>query len=223
MGRLYEELGIRGTVLDLMSSWISHFREKPERLVGLGLNEGELRSNPQLADWVVQDLNERPELPFEDATFDHAVCCVSVDYLVRPVEVFAEVGRVLRPGGLFVITFSDRLFPTKAIRGWLETDDEGHIGIVRRYFELSGRFGATEAELRTDPRAGGDPLYAVWARRRWCPRMKAACSDGAFGPRVHRRHRRCRVPRRRGAAPGRCSTRARGDSGPACQGVAGRV
>ena len=166
VARLYEELGIRGTVLDLMSSWISHFGEKPERLVGLGLNEGELRANRQLADWVVQDLNERPELPFEDATFDHAVCCVSVDYLVRPVEVFAEVGRVLRPGGLFVVTFSDRLFPTKAIRGWLETDDRDHVSIVRDYFRLSGRFAPARAQLRTPGRADGDPLYGVWATRR---------------------------------------------------------
>ena len=163
VGALYEEMKIDGDVLDLMSSWISHFPRTPRRLVGLGLNEAELRENRQLAVWAVRDLNADPSLPFPAASFDHVVCCVSVDYLVRPVEVFQEVGRVLRPGGLFLITFSDRLFPTKAIRGWLETDDEGHIGIVRRYFELSGRFGPAEAQLRTDPAAGGDPLYGVWA------------------------------------------------------------
>jgi SAM-dependent methyltransferase len=166
VGRLYEELGISGTVLDLMSSWISHFRLRPERLVGVGLNAEELRANRQLADWRVQDLNEHPRLPFDDESFDHAVCCVSVDYLVRPVEVFAEVGRVLRPGGLFVVTFSDRLFPTKAIRGWLATDDEGHIRIVRTYFRLAGRFGRPRARLETGSRSGGDPLYGVWAARR---------------------------------------------------------
>ncbi len=166
VGALYEELGIKGHVLDLMSSWISHFRQAPARLVGLGLNETELRANRQLADWVAQDLNEQTRLPFADDSFDHAVCCVSVDYLIRPVEVFDEVGRVLRPGGLFVVTFSDRLFPTKAIRGWLETGDEGHVRIVRAYFRLSGRFGPVRAQLRTPGRGGGDPLYAVWAPRR---------------------------------------------------------
>jgi SAM-dependent methyltransferase len=166
VGTLYDELAIKGEVLDLMSSWISHFREAPARLVGLGLNATELRANRQLADWVVQDLNAETRLPFGDGSFDHAVCCVSVDYLIRPVEVFAEVGRVLRSGGLFVVTFSDRLFPTKAIRGWLETDDEGHVRIVRKYFRLSGRFGPVRAQLRTPGRGGGDPLYAVWAPRR---------------------------------------------------------
>ena len=163
VGQLYAALRVEGDVLDLMSSWISHFPRTPRRLVGLGMNEAELRQNRQLAGWHVQDLNIDPSLPFPDESFDHAVCCVSVDYLVHPVEVFAEVGRVLRPGGRFVVTFSDRCFPTKAIRGWLETDDEGHIGIVRRYFELSGRFGPADAQLRTDPAAGCDPLYGDWA------------------------------------------------------------
>jgi SAM-dependent methyltransferase len=165
VGDLYRSLGIAGEVLDVMSSWISHFQETPARLIGLGLNEAELRENRQLADWVVQDVNREPRLPFKDASFDHAVCCVSVDYLVRPVEVFADVGRVLRTGGLLVITFSDRCFPTKAIRGWLESDDAGHVAIVATYFRLSGRFAPAEAALCTDPSEGGDPLYGVWAAR----------------------------------------------------------
>ena len=73
---------------------------------------------------------------------------------------------MLRPGGPFVATFSDRCFPSKAIRGWLATDDAGHVGIVRRYFELSDAFEAVQAELRTDQRRGGDPLYGVCAARR---------------------------------------------------------
>ncbi|MGI8533264.1 MAG: class I SAM-dependent methyltransferase, partial [Candidatus Limnocylindrales bacterium] len=95
--------------------------------------------------------------------FDDVVCCVSVDYLTQPVRVFAEVGRVLRPGGRFVVTFSDRCFPSKAVRGWLATDDAGRVEIVRRYFRLAGSFQEASAELRTDDGDGGDPLYAVWA------------------------------------------------------------
>lgn len=163
VGALYEELGVQGRVLDLMSSWISHFRAPPAELVGLGMNERELRANAALAEHVVHDLNANPVLPFADATFDHAVCCVSVDYLTRPLEVFAQVARVLRPGGLLVCTFSNRCFPTKAIRGWLATDDAGHVAIVRRYVELTEGFGEAAGGLRTDPRSGGDPLYAVWA------------------------------------------------------------
>jgi len=165
VGALYDELGIGGRVLDLMSSWVSHFPVAPADLVVLGLNAGELAANPAAAERVVQDLNADPALPFPDASVDHAVCCVSVDYLTRPLEVFREVARVLRPGGLLVCTFSNRCFPTKAIRGWLGTDDAGHVRIVRRYFELTPGFGPPSADLRTEPYTAGDPLYAVWAAK----------------------------------------------------------
>lgn len=168
VGALYAELGLDGTaprpvrVLDLMSSWVSHFRAPPRRLVGLGMNAAELAANPVLAEHVVHDLNVDPALPFPDASFDDVTCCVSVDYLVRPVEVFGEVARVLRPGGRFVVTFSNRCFPTKAIRGWLATDDAQHVQIVEAYFALSGGFGPASRERRTEP-GRGDPLYGVWA------------------------------------------------------------
>ncbi|GAA3231669.1 class I SAM-dependent methyltransferase [Pseudonocardia petroleophila] len=165
VGALYAELGVDGDVLDLCSSWISHFTTPPRRLVGLGMNAAELAANPALAGHVVRDLNDDPTLPFDDASFDDAVCCVSVDYLVEPVAVFREVARVLRPGGRFVVTFSNRCFPTKAIRGWLHTDDEGHLQIVNAFFVLSECFGEVRGGRRTPP-GPGDPLYAVWAARR---------------------------------------------------------
>lgn len=163
--RTYRELRVEGEVLDLMSSWTSHFSCPPARLVGLGLNGAELQANRMLAERVVRDLNLDPRLPFGDGAFDDVVCCVSVDYLTQPVRVFSEVGRVLRPGGRFVVTFSDRCFPTKAIRGWLATDDAGRIEIVRDYFRLAGPFGEASAQLRTGVGERGDPLYAVWAER----------------------------------------------------------
>jgi SAM-dependent methyltransferase len=162
VGALYRELGIDGDVLDVMSSWVSHFEPPPRRLTVLGMNAAELDQNPAASERVVHDLNAEPVLPFADTSFDAAVCCVSVDYLVRPVEVFREIGRVLRPGGIFVCTFSNRLFPTKAVRGWLSTDDAGHVAIVERYFAASGRFAAAQARLCTPP-GPGDPLYGVWA------------------------------------------------------------
>jgi len=164
VGDLYAALSVEGEVLDLMSSWVSHFRAPPRRLVGLGMNAAELAANPALAEHVVHDLNVDPALPFPDATFDDVTCCVSVDYLVRPMEVFGEVARVLRPGGRFVVTFSNRCFPTKAIRGWLATDDRGHLQIVAAYFAAADRFRDLRGERRPTP-PGGDPLYAVWAHR----------------------------------------------------------
>lgn len=165
VGRLYTELGLSGNVLDLMSSWVSHFERPPAQLTVLGMNATELARNPAATSVVVHDLNVDPRLPFPNATFDAVTCCVSVDYLVRPVEVFGDVARVLRPGGLFVCTFSNRCFPTKAIRGWLANDDRGRLAIVATYFELSGGYDQPHLAHR-NPGASGDPLYAAWAAAR---------------------------------------------------------
>lgn len=164
VGRLYEELGISGRVLDLMASWVSHFEEPPTELTVLGMNATELEHNPVAARRVVQDLNADPVLPFEVAEFDHATCCVSVDYLVHPIEVFAEVARVVRPAGRFVCTFSNRCFPTKAVRGWLTGSDDDHCALVAEYFRRSGGWDTPQIVRAASP-FGGDPLYAVWARR----------------------------------------------------------
>jgi SAM-dependent methyltransferase len=165
VGALYEELGISGDVLDLMGSWVSHFRTPPERLTVLGLNSDELDANPSAGATVVHDLNAEPRLPFPDESFDAAVCCVSVDYLTRPIEVFTDAARVLRPGGTFVCAFSNRCFPTKAIRGWLYADDERHCQIVEQYFRLAGCWDEPRSQRRTPASEPGDPLFAVWARR----------------------------------------------------------
>jgi SAM-dependent methyltransferase len=167
---LYAELGLDGSsaqprrVLDLMSSWVSHLRSAPTELVVLGMNAAELEANPQATDRVVADLNVDPTLPFDDASFDAVLCCVSVDYLVHPVEVLREAARVLRPAAPLVLTFSNRCFPTKAIAGWLYADDEGRCGIAAAYVRLAGGFSEPEVSLRTPP-GRGDPLYAVVAHR----------------------------------------------------------
>ncbi len=165
VGQLYEELAIDGDVLDLMASWVSHFRRPPGHLTVLGMNPQELEANPQATDAVVHDLNADPCLPFAAGSFDAAVCCVSIDYLVRPIEVFSDLVRVLRPNGLFVCTFSNRCFPTKAVRGWLATNDAGHCSIVQGYFERSNGWSPAVIERRTPPTHLGDPLFAVWATR----------------------------------------------------------
>ncbi len=165
VGALYEELGLTGDVLDVMASWVSHFVVAPTRLVALGMNGYELARNAQAAGAVVADLNARPYLPFRDESFDAAVCCVSVDYLVSPLAVFAEVHRVVRPAAPFVCTFSNRCFPTKAVHGWLATGDDGHCAIVAEYFARSSSWAGVQVERRVAGGHGRDPLYAVWGTR----------------------------------------------------------
>jgi SAM-dependent methyltransferase len=161
-----------GRYLDLMSSRYSHLPRtlKPEHVYATGMNGDELRENPQLDDFVVQNLNANQSLPFETNQFDAAMCCVSVQYLERPVEVFAEVQRVTKPGSPFVVSFSNRCFPTKAVNIWLNTTDEQHVELVRQYLTLAG-FQTAETRNKPDgPRmfwfgTGTDPLYVVigWA------------------------------------------------------------
>ncbi len=162
VGELYRELDLTGDVLDLCASWVSHFETSPARLVALGMNATELEANTAATDTIVHDLNADPVLPFDDGSFDGVTCCASIDYLVRPIEVVDEVARVLRPGGVFVVTFSNRCFPSKVIRAWLAADDRQRCTIVATYFAAVGRFGPTTVQLR-NPAASGDPLYAVWA------------------------------------------------------------
>ena len=170
VGALYADLGIDGQaprprrVLDLMSSWVSHFRAPPAELVVLGMNAEELAANDAATERIVHDLNADPRVPLPDGDVDAAVCCVSIDYLVRPIEVLADVGRVLRPGGVLAITYSNRCFPTKAVRGWLLTDDEQHGTVVSELVRRTGLFDQPRVQLRTPPGIG-DPLYAVTAYR----------------------------------------------------------
>jgi SAM-dependent methyltransferase len=163
VGALYEELGLRGRVLDLMSSWVSHFLVAPRELVVLGMNAEELAANPVATERIVHDLNADPRIPLPDGDVDAVVCCVSIDYLVRPIEVLAEARRVLRPGGTVAITFSNRCFPTKAVRGWLALEDGERGELVAELVRRAG-FGTPVVRLRTPARAPGDPLWAVTAQ-----------------------------------------------------------
>jgi SAM-dependent methyltransferase len=166
LGRLYAEvLPPGGRLLDLMSSWRSHLPEtfRAGEVVGVGMNADEMADNPRLDRFVLHDVNREPGLPFGDAEFDGAMCAVSVQYLIHPLRVFREIRRVLRPGAPFVVSFSNRCFPTKAVAVWLNTGDEQHVALVRAYFDAAGGWVDVTAETRS-PGVDADPLYAVWAR-----------------------------------------------------------
>jgi SAM-dependent methyltransferase len=155
-----------GRLLDLMSSWRSHLPKdfRSRDVVGLGLNAEEMADNPQLTRHVVHDVNRDPRLPFADATFDGAMCAVSIQYVTHPLLLLREVHRVLRPGAPFVVSFSNRCFPTKAVAVWLDTTDEQHLELVRTYFDAAGGWVDVKAEDRS-PGGDANPLYAVWARK----------------------------------------------------------
>ena len=162
--RYAEALASGADVLDLMSSWVSHLPEALPlgRVAGHGMNAEELAANPRLTEWWVQDLNAGPALPLEADAFDAVLCCVGVQYLQRPVEVFAEAARVLRPGGRAVVSFSNRCFPTKAVAAWHALGAAGRAALVSAYLRDAG-FADVRAHVLADGSAG-DPLVAVEGR-----------------------------------------------------------
>lgn len=165
-------------VLDLMSSIESHLptEVRPKQLTGVGMNQIELEKNPALTDFIVHDLNDAPALPFPTGHYDVALCTVSVEYLTRPQDVFSEVARVLRPGGLFIVSFSNRWFPPKAIQIWTELHEFERSGLVLEYFRSTNSFHTMQTysirglmRPRHDKYAAtmpfSDPVYAVWGQR----------------------------------------------------------
>jgi len=149
-----------GTVLDLMSSWVSHLPEDVvyASVIGHGMNAEELAANPRLSRWFVQDLNVDPTLPFDDGVFDGVGLCVSVQYLQRPVDVFREVRRVSRTSAPFAVSFSNRCFPTKAVAIWQAFSGPDQQRLVAAYMREAG-FTSIANEASTPPR--GDPLWVV--------------------------------------------------------------
>lgn len=179
--KIIQELVIEKTpaILDLMASWDSHIPPtiQAETVVGLGLNRNELARNETLTDWVYHDLNKDPSLPFPDNTFDVVLNVVSVDYMTKPFDVFREVNRILKPGGLFLVIFSSRLFEQKAVKIWRQSSERERILLVEEFFTRDGTF--TRPQLFTSkgkPRPKddkyahlgipSDPIYAVYAEKK---------------------------------------------------------
>jgi SAM-dependent methyltransferase len=164
-------------ILDLMASWSSHLPETLQaHIAGLGMNEAELAANPQLQSYQVQDLNQQSRLAYPDASFDAVVCTASIEYLTEPFQVFREVQRILKPSGCFIVTFSNRWFPPKAIKVWQDIHEFERIGLVLEYFLESGGFSDLETwsirglERPADDKyahqtSDSDPVYAVWGRK----------------------------------------------------------
>jgi SAM-dependent methyltransferase len=163
-------------ILDLMSSWVSHLPTDVAygHVEGHGLNAEELARNGQLDHYFVQNLNENQVLPLESSSFDAVINTVSVQYLQYPEKVFAEIYRLLKPGGIAIFSFSNRMFYQKAIAAWRDSSETARVNLVKRYFESVEGFGHIETVVKTSDApaflqmmglGGGDPFYAVIAER----------------------------------------------------------
>ena len=168
--RVFRELiPPNSVILDLMSSWRSHWPQghPKQRLIGLGLNAVEMRENPYLDDFLVHDVNRDTVLPFADGAFDAVVITVSVQYLTRPVETFRQVNRILKLGGAFIVTFSNRMFPTKAVWVWRSSSDRGRLELVSAYMDEAGNFENIKGGLANpEDSPPGDPIFLVVSHKK---------------------------------------------------------
>jgi len=171
-----ERLRSQMRMFDMMSSWVSHLPEDLtfEFVQGHGMNAEELARNPRLDEYFVQNLNDDPALPLPDAEFDAVLNAASVQYLQYPEAIFSEIHRVLKPGGIAIISFSNRMFYQKAIAAWRDNSEAGRVELVRRYFQSVPGFGEPEVVQQASSvppvlqmlgLGGGDPFYAVLATR----------------------------------------------------------
>ena len=163
-------------IFDMMSSWVSHL---PDDLAldwveGHGMNAEELAKNRRLDHYFVQNLNEIPRLPLADQSFDAVLNTVSVQYLQQPEAVFGEIYRILKPGGLAIISFSNRMFYQKAIAAWRDGSESNRVSLVKGYFKSVPGFSTPEVITHTPSippilqmlgMPGGDPFYAIVAER----------------------------------------------------------
>jgi SAM-dependent methyltransferase len=163
-------------ILDMMSSWVSHLPAEIQfaHVEGHGLNAEELARNPRLNHYFVQNLNQQPQLPLPDQSFDAVLNCVSVQYLEYPEAIFSEIHRILKPGGIAIISFSNRMFYQKAIQIWRDASEASRVQLVKNYFTAVPGFTTPEVIINqsTIPNflqwfgaGGGDPFYAVIAHR----------------------------------------------------------
>ena len=171
-----EQLKSDTRILDLMSSWVSHLPEEMQfaHVEGHGMNREELAKNLRLDGYFIQNLNQNPKLPLENADFDAVLITVSIQYLQYPEAVLSEIYRILKPHGVVIISFSNRMFYQKAIAAWRDGTDTERVNLVRRYFQSVDGFTQPEVVAHQSPlsgflqmvgMAGGDPFYAVMARK----------------------------------------------------------
>lgn len=96
---------------------------------------------------------------------------------------------MLKPGGVFIVSFSNRMFYEKAISAWREGTDYSRVRLVVQYFQCVEGFtepevvrklpAANDAQDKRSPigwimrlfglLTGSDPFYAVIAYRNFKP------------------------------------------------------
>ena len=172
---LYSDRIEAGTIiLDLMSSWVSHLpaSNNYKEVIGHGLNEQELKANKQLSSYWLQNLNVNQHLPLADCQIDTGLIVAGWQYLQKPEAVASELFRVVKPGGILIVSFSNRMFSSKAPLAWLESSDRERLNLISKVVRHQG-WHIEELVSKETVDSGplkwfagkGDPFFSVIARK----------------------------------------------------------
>lgn len=130
-----------GLLLDLVCKNV-----KPSLAVGLDLSWGLLKANTRRQPILQADAEK---LPFPDSHFDAAIATAIIEHVPNPGKFVEEIRRVLKPGGVCVITTPVPLFEEIASKlGFLKEDDHQETFNLKGLTSLiaSKEFEILEAE-----------------------------------------------------------------------------
>jgi len=141
------------------------------RIIALDLSRGMLeeavRRTAQFSDRLTFIRQDASQLPFEENTFDAVTCIEALEFMPSPLRVLEELVRVLRPGGVLLIT--NRVGPdAKFLPGRAFDPDEFERMLMELPLEQVRTrrwqvdYNLVWAVKRGRPRGGGiQPLEAI--------------------------------------------------------------
>lgn len=126
-----------------------------EHHVGVGANQKLMNLNPSLTESFVVDLNNVDEERGIDSDelkklgaekFDVIIMANTIDFLSSPREVFKSAWALLKPGGLMIVSFTNReaysqKFGRAQNKMWEDRNDDQHMWICGSFFQFSAGDG----------------------------------------------------------------------------------
>ena len=140
-------------------------KQDPRRqMTGLDLSERMLAwAGARLGDRVKLVLGDSERLPLPDGSFDVVFCCDSFHHYPDPAAVLEEVGRVLAPGGVFLLGDIWLPLPGRLLMNpFLRWSREGDVKIYSRR-EITDLLGHVFRQVAWR-RAGGRAFVARGVR-----------------------------------------------------------
>jgi SAM-dependent methyltransferase len=150
----------RGCLLDVgcgTGHYLSRLYDLFERTCGVDLSDGMLSVARAKHPSLEFCKGGAESLPFSDASFDAVICCCVLTHVREIDTAFAEIGRILRPGGIAVVTnidadhrYGSTRLPTADGTVFVDTTKHsapdlvasaGRNGLAMRYCGFLGAYG----------------------------------------------------------------------------------